>query len=78
MGVVGLNEVRALLESPSPDATLVLVGGRCEVVPESRAEGLVIVGRRDLEGLLGDGPVDDRRLGELADRLDTVARDLGA
>ncbi|MEU7882254.1 hypothetical protein [Microbispora bryophytorum] len=78
MRVVGRDEVRALLESPSPDATLVLVGGRCEVVPESRAEGVVIAGRRDLESLLGDGPVDDRRLGELADRLDTVARDLGA
>ncbi|GGO27941.1 hypothetical protein [Microbispora bryophytorum] len=78
MSVVGRDEVRALLESPSPDATLVLVGGRCEVVPESRAEGVVIVGRRDLESLLGDGPVDDRRLGELADRLDTIARDLGA
>ncbi|WP_185949444.1 hypothetical protein [Microbispora sp. KK1-11] len=47
-------------------------------MPEPRAEGLVIAGRRDLESLLGDGPVDDRRLGELADRLDTVARDLGA
>ncbi|GLX08308.1 hypothetical protein [Microbispora sp. NBRC 16548] len=78
MSVVGRDEVRALLESPLPGATLVLVGGRCEVVPESRAEGLVIAGRRDLESLLGDGPVDDRRLGELADRLDTVARDLGA
>lgn len=78
MSVVGRDEVRALLESPSPDATLVLVGGRCEVVPESRAEGLVIVSRRDLEGVVGDGPMDDRRLGELADRLDTVARDLGA
>ncbi|MFG1825291.1 hypothetical protein ACGFIJ_22625 [Microbispora bryophytorum] len=78
MTVVGRDEVRALLESPSPDATLVLVGGRCEVVPESRAEGVVIAGRRDLESLLGDSPVDDRRLGELAERLDTVARDLGA
>ncbi|GGO15914.1 hypothetical protein GCM10010116_32010 [Microbispora rosea subsp. aerata] len=78
MSVVGRDEVRALLESPSPDATLVLVGGRCEVVPESRAEGLVIVSRRDLEGVVGDGPMDDRRLGELADQLDTVARDLGA
>ncbi|MEU7914766.1 hypothetical protein [Microbispora bryophytorum] len=78
MSVVGRDEVRALLESPSPDATLVLVGGRCEVVPESHAEGVVIAGRRDLESLLGDGPVDDRRLGELAERLDTVARDLGA
>ncbi|MEV4296715.1 hypothetical protein [Microbispora rosea] len=78
MGVVGRDKVRALLESPSPDATLVLVGGRCEVVPESRAEGLVIASRRDLESRLGDGPVDDRRLGELADQLDVIARDLGA
>ncbi|WP_182908930.1 hypothetical protein [Microbispora sp. H13382] len=78
MSVVGRDEVRALLESPSPDATLVLVGGRCEVVPEERAEGLVIASRRDLRSLVGDGPVDDLRLGELADRLDTVARELGA
>ncbi|MGW5264918.1 hypothetical protein ACWEQG_28410 [Microbispora sp. NPDC004025] len=78
MSVVGRDEVRALLESPSPDATLVLVGGRCEIVPEERAEGLVITSRRDLKSLVGDEPVDDLRLGELADRLDTVARDLGA
>lgn len=78
MSLVGRDEVRALLESPSPDATLVLVGGRCEIVPEARAEGLVIASRRDLQVQAGDGPVDDRWLDELADRLDTLARDLGA
>ncbi|MBO4271046.1 hypothetical protein [Microbispora triticiradicis] len=77
MRIVGRDEVRALLESPSPDATLVLVGGRCEIVPEARAEGLVIVSSRDLRIQTGDGPVDDRRVDELADSLDTLARALG-
>ncbi|MEU8193009.1 hypothetical protein AB0C10_04420 [Microbispora amethystogenes] len=77
MRIVGRDEVRALLESPSPDATLVLVAGRCEIVPEAQAEGLVIVSTRDLRIQTGDGPVDDRRVDELADRLDTLARELG-
>ncbi|GLW25177.1 hypothetical protein Mame01_52190 [Microbispora amethystogenes] len=77
MRIVGRDEVRALLESPSPDATLVLVGGRCEIVPKARAEGLVIVSSRDLRIQTGDGPVDDRRVDELADSLDTLARELG-
>ncbi|GAA4214580.1 hypothetical protein [Microbispora amethystogenes] len=77
MRIVGRDEVRALLESPSPDATLVLVGGRCEIVPEAQAEGLVIVSTRDLRFQTGDGPIDDRRVDELADRLDTLARELG-
>ncbi|GAA3138658.1 hypothetical protein GCM10010466_32020 [Planomonospora alba] len=78
MALVTRDDVRRLLESPDPGATLVLVEGRCAVLPEGRAEGLVLVSRRDLDPGLADGGQDDRRLDQLADRLDGMARDLGA
>ncbi|MEW9532911.1 hypothetical protein [Microbispora sp. NPDC049125] len=78
MALVGRDDVRTLLESPAPDATMVLVEGRCQVVPGGEADGLVITSRRDLEEQIAAEDLDDRRLDELADRLDTVVRDLGA
>ncbi|ETK35511.1 hypothetical protein [Microbispora sp. ATCC PTA-5024] len=78
MAVVERDDVRRLLESPAPDATLVLVEGRCEVVPGDAADGLVIASRRDLEDEVGGEDLDDGQLGRLADRLDSVVRDLGA
>ncbi|MFC4061224.1 hypothetical protein ACFOWE_23235 [Planomonospora corallina] len=77
MAMVTRDDVRRLLESPDPGATLVLVEGRCAVLPEERAEGLVLASRRDLEPELADGGRDDQRLDQLADRLDGMARELG-
>lgn len=74
--------VRRLLRSPDPDTALVFVRGECVVLAEGEIDdahrGLVVVRRRDLESLLGGGELTDRRLDELANRLDNVVRDLGA
>ncbi|MBG0812643.1 hypothetical protein [Planomonospora sp. ID82291] len=78
MVLVSRDDVRTLLDSPDPGATLVLVEGRCAVLPEDRAEGLVIASRRDLASELDGADRSDRELDRLAGRLDGIARDLGA
>ncbi|WP_449063098.1 hypothetical protein [Planomonospora algeriensis] len=78
MALVSRDDVRELLDSPDPGATLVLVEGRCAVLPEERAEGLVIASRRDLEPELAGAGRSDQELDRLAGRLNGVARDLGA
>ncbi|MEZ0074213.1 hypothetical protein [Planotetraspora sp. GP83] len=78
MEFVQRDDVRRLLGSADPDAALTLVGGKIVIAPEAEAEGLVIVSRRDLEQRLTGEDLSDHDLDELADALDTVARDLGA
>jgi hypothetical protein len=78
MAVVGRDDVRRLLESSAPDATMVLIEGRCEIVPGDEADGLVIASRRDLESRLKGADLTDQRLDHLAEGLETVVRDLGA
>ncbi|MGC5011066.1 hypothetical protein ACLQ2R_09915 [Streptosporangium sp. DT93] len=83
MAMVDRDDVRELLTSTDPDATLIFVGGACRVVPADRVEGLTVVSRRELQDQLGGsgsgagGEVSDARLDELAHRLDTVVRELG-
>ncbi|GAA3004657.1 hypothetical protein [Streptosporangium longisporum] len=81
MALVDRDDVRELLTSPDPDATLVYVEGACRVVPADRVEGLSVVSRRELQEQLGEdaagGEPSDERLDELAHRLDTVVRELG-
>ncbi|MFI6507443.1 hypothetical protein ACIBCT_07555 [Streptosporangium sp. NPDC050855] len=81
MALVDRDDVRELLGSPDPDATLVYVEGACRVVPADRVEGLSVVSRRELQEQLGEdaagGGLSDERLDELAHRLDTVVRELG-
>lgn len=81
MHLVDRECVRRFMESPNPDATLVLVHGDCVVMPDAEIDdahrGLVVARRDDLEALLG-GDLTDQRLDEVAHRLDNVVRDLGA
>lgn len=82
MSLIDRDCVRRLLESDEPDATLVFVHGDCVVLPADRIDdahrGLVVVGRDELLALLSGGDITDRRLDDLAHRLDNVVRDLGA
>jgi hypothetical protein len=80
MALVERDDVRKLLESPEPDATLVLSEGRSVIVAGSEADasGLVIISRRDLEDQAPATDLTDQRLDELASRLDLAAQDLGA
>ncbi|MEU4830372.1 hypothetical protein [Streptosporangium sp. NPDC023615] len=55
MALVDRDDVRELLTSPDPDATLIFVGGACRVVPADQVEGLVVVSRRELQGQLSEG-----------------------
>jgi hypothetical protein len=82
MAFVDRDHVRELLESPEPDTTLIFVGGACRVVPANQVEGLTVISRRELQGRLTGEETNEEmsgeRLDQLAHRLDTVVRDLGA
>ncbi|MEU7003266.1 hypothetical protein [Nonomuraea sp. NPDC046570] len=71
--------VRRLMEAPEPDAVLVYVQGECVVRPEGELDEahrhLVIARRTDLPP---QADTSDQQLDLLANRLDNVARDLGA
>ncbi|MGS2646598.1 hypothetical protein [Streptosporangium sp. LJ11] len=82
MALVDRDHVRELLESPEPDTTLILVDGTCRVVPADQVEGLTVISRRELQDQFAgeemSGEMSGERLDQLAQRLDTVVRDLGA
>lgn len=71
--------VRRLMEAPEPDAVLVYIQGECVVRPEAELDAahrrLVIARRTDLPP---QAETSDQQLDLLANRLDNVARDLGA
>lgn len=77
-------QVRALLDQSGEDHSLVLLGGRTEVVPSDRlasepySGALEITSGRDLQATLPSGTPTDQDIDSLASRLDTVITHLGA
>lgn len=80
---VNASDVRRLLDNPEPDATLVLVEGRVEVVASDQLSSpeyqgaLQISSRQELLDRTGDAELSERQLVELAEDLDTAVRNLG-
>src|SRR4029079_5983773 len=77
------DNVRQLLEDESPDAVLVLIEGRAEVISQSESDSdayrgaLQVVSRDDLLQRIGGADLSDRLIEEQAAILDTTAADRG-
>jgi hypothetical protein len=77
------DNVRQLLEDESPDAVLVLIEGRAEVISQSESDSdayrgaLQVVSRDDLLQRIGGADLSDRLIGEQAAILDTTVSELG-
>jgi hypothetical protein len=79
---ISTDDVRRLLASERPDAVLVLVEGRTEVIgarqlaSEAYRGALEVVARDDLAKRLGDAP-SEHDLAEQASLLDSAVNELG-
>ncbi|WP_199433542.1 hypothetical protein [Qaidamihabitans albus] len=77
------DDVRALLESEVPEATLVVHEGQVlllgpdELRSERYAGALMVVSRADLRRQIGDRRLEDRDLQELAAGLEAAVTNLG-
>jgi hypothetical protein len=80
---VNADDVRRLLDSQEPDAVLVLVEGRVEVVTPAELDSadyrgaFQITTREDLVQLTGGATLSENELAQQADDLDTAVRNLG-
>jgi hypothetical protein len=81
--VISADDVRRLLEHDDPEAVLVLIEGRIEVVsprqtdsPEYRG-ALQVISRDDLLQRIGAQDLSDRVIEEQAAILDTTIAELG-
>ncbi len=78
-GTVTAEHLALLLESDAPDAALVAVGGRIEVVASAaEAGGLLVVEREEVLRTLPAGDRSPAALQRMARALDTAVSDLGA
>ncbi|OBG18811.1 hypothetical protein A5764_17820 [Mycobacterium sp. 852002-51057_SCH5723018] len=81
---VKAEHVRRLLAAREPDAALVAIEGRIEVVTPAQLDSadyrgaLQIATRDDVVQRTGGGELSDRELAEQAEDLDTAVRNLGA
>jgi hypothetical protein len=79
---ISSDDVRRLLQSDEPDAVLVLVEGRTEVIGGGRLAtdeyrgALEVIARDDLTKRLGDAP-SEHDLAEQAALLDSAVNELG-
>ena len=82
--VVHAEDVRRLLAAEEPDATLVAIEGRIEVVTPAQLDSpdyrgaLQIATRDDVVQRTGGAELSERELAEQAEGLDTAVRNLGA
>lgn len=77
MDTVTVAHLRDLLDG-SDDTALVVEEGRARVVPRAEAgEGLSVLTRADLLGLLGSDDLSDEALRQVAARLDGSVRQQG-
>jgi hypothetical protein len=80
---ISADDVRRLLEDESPDAILVLLEGRAQVISQSEADSdayrgaLQVVSRDDLLQRIGGADLSDRLIQEQATILDTTVSELG-
>jgi hypothetical protein len=72
------EDVRRLLETGDPGATLTIVGGRPVIRGGGEEEsGLDVISRADLVAQAGERLEDPQGLEEVAAELDVVVRELG-
>ncbi len=78
MNLITADDVRALRAAPEGSA-LVISGGRAQVMPgpQSDRDGYLVIGREDLDGLIGTQTPDDSALNELAHRLNSAVVEQG-
>jgi hypothetical protein len=80
--MISTDDVRRLLQSDEPDAVLVLLEGRAEVIAGGRGDSeqyrgaLEVISRSDLVKRLGDAP-SEHDVAEQAALLDTTVSELG-
>lgn len=80
---IDAEDVRRLLASPDPDATLVVIEGRAAVVAPVDLDSteyrgaLQVATRQELVERVGHAELSDREVTEQAEELDTVLRNLG-
>jgi hypothetical protein len=79
--MITVDHVRELFAADAPDAALVLVEGRPEVVSDGETGGFLVARRDDLMRQSGrrdgDGPLSDSELQEIAQALDVSVSELG-
>ncbi|MGW0523008.1 hypothetical protein [Crossiella sp. NPDC003009] len=73
------RDLRRLLDSDLPDAVLVLVSGRLEVVAgdDQRATGLEVISRAEFRRQAGPGDLTDTELDQHAVKLAAAVDNLG-
>jgi hypothetical protein len=76
--MISVEDVRRLLESDRPDATLMIIGGRPVIAGEGGAEGgLSVISRAELLSQAGDRVHSPEGLEEVAAELDVAVEQLG-
>ncbi|REE94774.1 hypothetical protein [Thermomonospora umbrina] len=76
--MITVEHVERLLDARDPEAALVIVGGRAEVVRGGTdAGGLLVAERRDVLGRLGDERPSPEALEKVARALDTAVSEMG-
>jgi hypothetical protein len=79
--MITIDHVRRLFATDAPDAALVVVEGRPEVVSDAETGGFLVARRDDLMRQSGrrdgDGPLSDSQLQEIAQALDASVSKLG-
>jgi hypothetical protein len=80
---ISADDVRRLLQDEHPDAVLVLIEGRSEVIGQSEVDSpqyrgaLQVISRDDLLQQIGGKDLSDRLIEEQATILDTTVNELG-
>ncbi|WP_240489715.1 hypothetical protein [Actinomadura atramentaria] len=76
--MITVEHVERLLRAEDPEAALIVVNGRPEVVSSAHAtDGLLVTDRRDVVTQIGEGETTPETLERLADALDTAVTELG-
>ncbi len=78
MNLITADDVRALMAAPEGSA-LVVSEGRAQVMPgpQTDRDGYLVIGREDLDGLIGSQPSDPSALDQLAQRLNSAVIEQG-
>jgi hypothetical protein len=80
---ISVDDVKRLLEVSDPDAVLVLIEGRTEVIAQRETDSpeylgaLQVISRDDLIRQVGGDELSDHELAEQAARLDATVSELG-
>jgi hypothetical protein len=78
MDLITAEHVRALSDAPE-GAALVIAEGQAKVVPgpATDKDGYLVIGRQDLQGMLGSDGADEHGFDELARRLNSAVIEQG-